>query len=144
MYGEYKFLLCSHFWGPEGNLDEQDNSEVSSESRKKPEKVKKRRIPETFFYSYEDVYSGPYATDDTEIPTDLLTLKYPFCWACANSKLMIFYICSQDCVGQIWSSLCDISGTPLIGTHVKSWPVMVLGEFNLKCCLDLINISYWA
>lgn len=93
MYGEYKFLLCSHFWGAEGNLEEQGSSQVSSEPQKRPEEVKKE-IPENFFYTYEDVYSGPYATDDTEIPTDLLTFKYPFCWACADSKLMIFNICS--------------------------------------------------
>ncbi|NXN01379.1 CFA44 protein, partial [Sylvia borin] len=50
----------------------------------------KRRIPETFFYSYEDVYSGPYATDDTEIPTDLLTLKHSFGYDCTRPvNLMI-------------------------------------------------------
>lgn len=59
-------------------MDEQDNSEVSSEPQKGPEEVKKK-IPETFFYTYEDVYSGPYATDDFEISTDLLIFKYPFC-----------------------------------------------------------------
>lgn len=117
MYGEYEFLLCSHFWGAESNLDKED-SQVPSESQKRPEKVKKRRISESFFYSYEDVYSGPYATDDTEISTDLLILKYPFLWACANSKLMIFFMCSQDC-SQIWSSLCGISGIPLVETQVK-------------------------
>ncbi|RMC07720.1 hypothetical protein DUI87_17199 [Hirundo rustica rustica] len=61
--------------GEEGNLDKQDSSQVSSESQKHPEEVKKR-IPENFFYSYEDVYSGPYATDDTEIATDLLTFNH--------------------------------------------------------------------
>ncbi|XP_016158294.1 PREDICTED: cilia- and flagella-associated protein 44 isoform X3 [Ficedula albicollis] len=69
--------------GAEGNLDEQDNSEVSSESQKRPEEVKKK-IPETFFYMYEDVYSGPYATDDFEIPTDLLIFKHSFGYDCTR------------------------------------------------------------
>ncbi|XP_063275925.1 cilia- and flagella-associated protein 44-like isoform X1 [Prinia subflava] len=69
--------------GAKGSLDEQDNHQVSSESQKKPEKVK-RRIPETFVYSYEEVYSGPYATDDNEIPTDLLTFKQSFGYDCTR------------------------------------------------------------
>ncbi|XP_017587422.1 PREDICTED: cilia- and flagella-associated protein 44 isoform X1 [Corvus brachyrhynchos] len=69
--------------GAEGNLEEQGSSQVSSESQKRPEEVKKE-IPENFFYTYEDVYSGPYATDDTEIPTDLLTFKHSFGYDCTR------------------------------------------------------------
>ncbi|RLV99058.1 hypothetical protein DV515_00010252, partial [Chloebia gouldiae] len=82
----------------EENLDEQDNSQVSSEPQKRPEEVKKK-IPETFFYTYEDVYSGPYATDDTEIPTDLLIFKHSFGYDCTRPvNLMIM---DRDTVGYI-------------------------------------------
>ncbi|XP_014734065.1 PREDICTED: cilia- and flagella-associated protein 44 [Sturnus vulgaris] len=67
----------------EGNLDEQDNSQVSSESQKRPEEIKKK-IAETFFYMREDVYSGPYATDDLEISTDLLIFKHSFGYDCTR------------------------------------------------------------
>ncbi|XP_056341272.1 cilia- and flagella-associated protein 44 [Oenanthe melanoleuca] len=69
--------------GAEGNLDEEDNSEEFSESQKWPEEVKKK-IPETFFYTYEDVYSGPYSTDDFEIPTDLLVFRHSFGYDCTR------------------------------------------------------------
>ncbi|XP_053792410.1 cilia- and flagella-associated protein 44 isoform X1 [Vidua chalybeata] len=75
--------------GAEDDLDEQDNSQVSSEPQKRPEEVKKK-IAETFFYTYEDVYSGPYTTDDTEIPTNLLTFKHSFGYDCTRPvNLMI-------------------------------------------------------
>uniref|UniRef100_A0A8C0V3G2 Cilia- and flagella-associated protein 44 n=1 Tax=Cyanistes caeruleus TaxID=156563 RepID=A0A8C0V3G2_CYACU len=58
-------------------------------SQKRLEEEKKK-IPETFFYTYEDVYSGPYATDDTEISTDLLTFKHSFGYDCTRPvNLMI-------------------------------------------------------
>lgn len=93
IYGEYKFPLCSHFWDAEGDLEEQDNSEGPLEAHKRPEKVEKK-ISETFFYNYEDIYSCPFVTEDSGIPINLLSLKYPFCWSCANLKLRIFNICS--------------------------------------------------
>ncbi|XP_068037168.1 cilia- and flagella-associated protein 44 isoform X3 [Anomalospiza imberbis] len=75
--------------GAEDNLDKQDNSQVFSEPQKRPEEVKKK-IAETFFYTYEDVYSGPYATGDTEIPIDLLTFKHSFGYDCTRPvNLMI-------------------------------------------------------
>ncbi|XP_072781190.1 cilia- and flagella-associated protein 44 isoform X3 [Taeniopygia guttata] len=82
----------------EENLDDEDNSQVSSEPQKRPEEVKKK-IAETFFYTYEDVYSGPYATDDTEIPTDLLIFKHSFGYDCTRPvNLMIM---DRDTVGYI-------------------------------------------
>ncbi|XP_015497348.1 cilia- and flagella-associated protein 44 isoform X1 [Parus major] len=75
--------------GEDITSDEEDDSEVSSESQKRLEEEKKK-IPETFFYTYEDVYSGPYATDDTEISTDLLTFKHSFGYDCTRPvNLMI-------------------------------------------------------
>lgn len=93
IYGEYKFHLCFHFWDAEDNLEEEDNSEVPSEAQKRPEKVEKK-ISETFFYNYEDICSRPFVTEDSGIPINLLTLKYPFCWGSANLKLGIFNISS--------------------------------------------------
>ncbi|XP_041266853.1 LOW QUALITY PROTEIN: cilia- and flagella-associated protein 44 [Onychostruthus taczanowskii] len=69
--------------GAEDNLDKQDNIQVSLEPQKRPEEVKKK-LDENFFYTYEDVYSGPYATDDTEIPTDLLVFKHSFGYDCTR------------------------------------------------------------
>ncbi|NXB07382.1 CFA44 protein, partial [Cnemophilus loriae] len=53
----------------------------------------KKKIAETFFYSYEDVYSGPYATDDTEIPTDLLTFKHSFGYDCTRPVNLMIMDC---------------------------------------------------
>lgn len=92
-YVEYKFLLCSHFWGAEGDFEEQDNSEELSEAQKKPDQVEKK-ISETFFYNYEDICSRPFVTENSGIPINLLTLKYPFCWGCADLKLRLFNMCS--------------------------------------------------
>lgn len=93
IYGKYKFPLCSNFWDAEGDLEEQDNNEVPSEAQKRPEEVEKK-ISDAFFYNYEDIYSRPFVTEDSGIPINLLTLKYPFCWGCANLKLRIFNIYS--------------------------------------------------
>lgn len=74
-------------------MEEKDNSEVLLEAQKRPEKVEKK-ISETFFYNYEDIYSRPFVTEDSGIPINLLTLKYPFFSGCANLKLRIFNKCS--------------------------------------------------
>ncbi|XP_030912490.1 cilia- and flagella-associated protein 44 [Geospiza fortis] len=75
--------------GAEDNLDKQDNTQVSSKPQKRHEEVKKK-IDENFFYTYEDVYSGPYVTDDAEIPTDLLIFKHSFGYDCTRPvNLMI-------------------------------------------------------
>lgn len=96
--------LCSHFWDAEGGLEERNDSEVPLETQESPQKVEKK-ISETFFYSYEDIHSQPFVTEDSGIPVNLLTLKYPFCWGCAYLKLIIFNRGSQSSTSLIWSSL---------------------------------------
>lgn len=78
IYSKYKYSLHSHFWHAADDLEEQDNTEVSPKEEKIPER-KEKKISETFFYSYEDIYSRPFVTEDSGIPINLLTLKYPFC-----------------------------------------------------------------
>ncbi|XP_037245690.1 cilia- and flagella-associated protein 44 [Falco rusticolus] len=68
----------------EGDLEECDNSEVPTEAQKRPEKVEKK-IPEAFFYKYEDIYSRPFVTDDSGIPINLLTLKHSFGYDCTRN-----------------------------------------------------------
>ncbi|XP_009945583.1 PREDICTED: WD repeat-containing protein 52 [Leptosomus discolor] len=68
----------------EGDLEEQDNNEVPLEAQKTPEKVEKK-ISETFFYKYEDIYSRPFVTEDSGIPVNLLTLKHSFGYDCTRS-----------------------------------------------------------
>ncbi|XP_042644979.1 LOW QUALITY PROTEIN: cilia- and flagella-associated protein 44 [Tyto alba] len=68
----------------EGDLEEQDNSEAPLEVQKKPEKVEEK-ISETFFYNYEDIYSRPFVTEDSEIPINLLTLRHSFGYDCTRS-----------------------------------------------------------
>ncbi|KAM9277709.1 cilia- and flagella-associated protein 44 [Cariama cristata] len=68
----------------EGDFEEQDNSEVPSETQKRPENVEKK-ISETFFYKYEDIYSWPFVTEDSGIPINLLTLKHSFGYDCTRS-----------------------------------------------------------
>lgn len=87
-YPKYKHSLHSHFWHTADDLEEQDNTQVSLKEGKSPEKEEKK-ISETFFYSYEDIYSRPFVTEDSGIPINLLTLKYPFCWGCVNLRLGI-------------------------------------------------------
>ncbi|XP_031468919.1 cilia- and flagella-associated protein 44 isoform X1 [Phasianus colchicus] len=71
------------------DLEEQDNIEVSPKEEKSPEKEEKK-IPETFFYSYEDICSRPFVTEDSGIPINLLTLKYSFGYDCIRSvNLMV-------------------------------------------------------
>ncbi|KFQ82177.1 WD repeat-containing protein 52, partial [Phaethon lepturus] len=48
------------------------------------EKVEKK-ISETFFYNYEDIYSRPFVTEDSGIPINLLTLKHSFGYDCTRS-----------------------------------------------------------
>ncbi|XP_054683235.1 cilia- and flagella-associated protein 44 [Grus americana] len=68
----------------EGDLEEQDNNEVPSEAQKRPEEVEKK-ISDTFFYNYEDIYSRPFVTEDSGIPINLLTLKHSFGYDCTRS-----------------------------------------------------------
>ncbi|XP_051634918.1 cilia- and flagella-associated protein 44 isoform X1 [Manacus candei] len=61
----------------EGESEDQGKSEVPSEKQQKPEEVK-RKLSETFCYNYEDIRSRPFVTENSEIPINLLTLKYSF------------------------------------------------------------------
>uniref|UniRef100_A0A803Y6J2 Cilia- and flagella-associated protein 44 n=1 Tax=Meleagris gallopavo TaxID=9103 RepID=A0A803Y6J2_MELGA len=71
------------------DLEEQDNTEVSPKEEKILE-GKEKKISETFFYSYEDIYSRPFVTEDSGIPINLLTLKYSFGYDCIRSvNLMV-------------------------------------------------------
>ncbi|XP_065598131.1 cilia- and flagella-associated protein 44 [Cyrtonyx montezumae] len=71
------------------DLEEQDNTEEYPNEEKSPEKEEKK-ISETFFYSYEDLYSRPFVTEDSGIPVNLLTLKYSFGYDCIRSvNLMV-------------------------------------------------------
>ncbi|XP_021254569.1 cilia- and flagella-associated protein 44 isoform X3 [Numida meleagris] len=71
------------------DLEEQDDTEVPPKEEKSPEKEEKT-ISETFFYSYEDIYSRPFVTEDSGIPINLLTLKYSFGYDCIRSvNLMV-------------------------------------------------------
>uniref|UniRef100_A0A8C3L0B6 Cilia- and flagella-associated protein 44 n=1 Tax=Chrysolophus pictus TaxID=9089 RepID=A0A8C3L0B6_CHRPC len=71
------------------DLEEQDNIEVSPKEEKSSEKEEKK-ISETFFYSYEDICSRPFVTEDSGIPINLLTLKYSFGYDCIRSvNLMV-------------------------------------------------------
>ncbi|XP_042665377.1 cilia- and flagella-associated protein 44 isoform X2 [Centrocercus urophasianus] len=71
------------------DLEEQDNTEVSPKEEKTPER-KEKKISETFFYSYEDICSRPFVTEDSGIPINLLTLKYSFGYDCIRSvNLMV-------------------------------------------------------
>ncbi|XP_026648668.2 cilia- and flagella-associated protein 44 isoform X2 [Zonotrichia albicollis] len=82
----------------EAKLDKQDNTQVSSKPEKSPAEVKKK-IKENFFYTYEDVYSGPYVTNDTEISTDLLVFKHSFGYDCTRPvNLMVM---DRDTVGYV-------------------------------------------
>ncbi|KAM9388219.1 cilia- and flagella-associated protein 44 [Phaethornis superciliosus] len=73
----------------EGDLEEHDNIEEPLEEQKKPEKVEKK-ISETFFYNYEDLYSRPFVTEDSGIPINLLTLQYSFGYDCTrNANLLV-------------------------------------------------------
>ncbi|KAM7030896.1 cilia- and flagella-associated protein 44 isoform 2-T5 [Passerculus sandwichensis] len=82
----------------EAKLDKQDNTQVSSKPEKSPAEVKKK-INENFFYTYEDVYSGPYVTNDTEISTDLLVFKHSFGYDCTRPvNLMVM---DRDTVGYV-------------------------------------------
>ncbi|KAM7030900.1 cilia- and flagella-associated protein 44 isoform 4-T7 [Passerculus sandwichensis] len=84
--------------GAEAKLDKQDNTQVSSKPEKSPAEVKKK-INENFFYTYEDVYSGPYVTNDTEISTDLLVFKHSFGYDCTRPvNLMVM---DRDTVGYV-------------------------------------------
>nr|XP_026648671.1 cilia- and flagella-associated protein 44 isoform X4 [Zonotrichia albicollis] len=84
--------------GAEAKLDKQDNTQVSSKPEKSPAEVKKK-IKENFFYTYEDVYSGPYVTNDTEISTDLLVFKHSFGYDCTRPvNLMVM---DRDTVGYV-------------------------------------------
>ncbi|GCB72348.1 hypothetical protein scyTo_0006264 [Scyliorhinus torazame] len=49
-------------------------------SRKPLERV----LSANFFYEYEDVYSKPFITPDSEIPEDLLTFSYSFGYDCTR------------------------------------------------------------
>lgn len=56
--------------------EQEEDTEKPPEPEKKPEKLE-RKISETFFYNYEDLYSQPFVTSDSGIPINLLALKYP-------------------------------------------------------------------
>ncbi|XP_058656009.1 cilia- and flagella-associated protein 44 [Ammospiza caudacuta] len=84
--------------GAEAKLEKQDNTQVSSKPEKSPAEVKKK-INENFFYTYEDVYSGPYVTNDTEISTNLLVFKHSFGYDCTRPvNLMVM---DRDTVGYV-------------------------------------------
>ncbi|KAM6141028.1 LOW QUALITY PROTEIN: cilia- and flagella-associated protein 44 [Pterocles gutturalis] len=68
----------------EGDLQEQDNSEIHSETQRRPEEVEKK-ISETFFYNYEDICSQPFVTEGSGIPINLITLKHSFGYDCTRS-----------------------------------------------------------
>ncbi|KFO08610.1 WD repeat-containing protein 52, partial [Balearica regulorum gibbericeps] len=44
-----------------------------------------KKISETFFYNYEDIYSRPFVTEDSGIPINLLTLKHSFGYDCTRN-----------------------------------------------------------
>ncbi|XP_071428347.1 cilia- and flagella-associated protein 44 [Pithys albifrons albifrons] len=97
----------------EGDSEEREKSETPSENQKKPAEVK-RKISETFFYNYEDICSQPFVTEDSEIPIDILTLKYSFGYDCArpinllmmdNKKLL--YIAGNQVVIQELKTKCQ-------------------------------------
>ncbi|XP_072192974.1 cilia- and flagella-associated protein 44 [Excalfactoria chinensis] len=70
------------------DLEEQD-TKVPPKEEKSLEKEEKK-ISETFFYSYEDICSRPFVTEDSGIPINLLTLKYSFGYDCIRSvNLMV-------------------------------------------------------
>ncbi|XP_038658265.1 cilia- and flagella-associated protein 44 [Scyliorhinus canicula] len=60
--------------------EEQEEGADQEQSRKQLEKV----LSDTFFYEYEDVYSKPFITPDSEIPEDLLTFSYSFGYDCTR------------------------------------------------------------
>nr|XP_025949783.1 cilia- and flagella-associated protein 44 isoform X5 [Dromaius novaehollandiae] len=68
----------------EEDVEEQHDPEVRSEPEKRPEKVEKK-ISETFYYKYEDLYSRPFVTEDSGIPINLLTLEHSFGYDCMRT-----------------------------------------------------------
>uniref|UniRef100_A0A8C4IZV3 Cilia- and flagella-associated protein 44 n=1 Tax=Dromaius novaehollandiae TaxID=8790 RepID=A0A8C4IZV3_DRONO len=66
------------------DVEEQHDPEVRSEPEKRPEKVEKK-ISETFYYKYEDLYSRPFVTEDSGIPINLLTLEHSFGYDCMRT-----------------------------------------------------------
>ncbi|XP_009865400.1 PREDICTED: WD repeat-containing protein 52, partial [Apaloderma vittatum] len=48
-----------------------------------------KKISETFFYNYEDIYSRPFVTEDSGIPVNLLTLKHSFGYDCTRSANLL-------------------------------------------------------
>uniref|UniRef100_A0A8B9S2J3 Cilia- and flagella-associated protein 44 n=1 Tax=Apteryx owenii TaxID=8824 RepID=A0A8B9S2J3_APTOW len=66
------------------DVEEQHGTEVCSEPEKRPEKVEKK-ISETFYYKYEDLYSRPFVTEDSVIPINLLTLEHSFGYDCMRT-----------------------------------------------------------
>ncbi|XP_062982990.1 cilia- and flagella-associated protein 44 [Elgaria multicarinata webbii] len=71
--------------------EEEEEEEQSPEPEKPPEPVKKKKkvpvekkISENFYYNYEELCSVPYATPDSGIPLDLLTLMHSFGYDCTR------------------------------------------------------------
>ncbi|XP_067402528.1 LOW QUALITY PROTEIN: cilia- and flagella-associated protein 44 [Emydura macquarii macquarii] len=63
--------------------EQEEDTEKPPEPEKKPEKLE-RKISETFFYNYEDLYSQPFVTSDSGIPINLLALKHSFGYDCTK------------------------------------------------------------
>ncbi|XP_009637348.1 cilia- and flagella-associated protein 44-like [Egretta garzetta] len=56
-----------------------------SPTAEEQEEEVEKKISETFFYNYENIYSQPFVTEDSGIPINLLTLKHSFGYDCTRS-----------------------------------------------------------
>ncbi|XP_045142087.1 cilia- and flagella-associated protein 44 [Echinops telfairi] len=118
----------------------QDDSERTAESLnvetpvppvdQEEEKVMKK-IPDNFFYNYDELASGPFVSQDTDIPPNLLTLVHSFGYDCrkrVNLQLLdsntLMYIGGNQLIlvdlrtkKQTYLRSCSGEGIGVIGVH---------------------------
>nr|XP_056714145.1 cilia- and flagella-associated protein 44 [Euleptes europaea] len=138
--------------------DKEEEEEEHIEIIKPPEPVKKpvkveKKISESFFYNYEDLFSFPDVTLDSGIPVDMLTLMHSFGYDCikrANLQVMdsstLLYIAGNQVVlldlklkGQRYLRSSSGGGIGVITVHPnktyfavgeKGWkPNMIIYEY---------------
>ncbi|XP_009328783.1 PREDICTED: WD repeat-containing protein 52 [Pygoscelis adeliae] len=71
--------------GPVSEEESKTSLPKESPTAEEQEEEVEKKISETFFYNYEDIYSRPFVTEDSGIPINLLTLKHSFGYDCTRS-----------------------------------------------------------
>ncbi|XP_062616211.1 cilia- and flagella-associated protein 44-like [Saccostrea cucullata] len=66
------------------NAAEGDEQDEEGEKKAKKEEEEKKKIPDDFFYNYEDLISQPQITQDSGLPKDYINLAHSFGYDCTK------------------------------------------------------------